>query len=130
MIWKRVLESVRDELVDDQPAGQRAVEVQRNAGCRLLRRVRFGMLVRIAQRIAAALTALSGVPLSRELRIILHTDKVACYRKMRGLYRRCPGIDGKIDGAQRAANAQGAPASGGVGPIENDHALRQIIGVS
>jgi hypothetical protein len=81
-----------------------------------------------AQRISAALAALSGVPLSRELRIILHTDKAACYRKIRGLYRRYPGIDGKIDGAQRAANAQGAPASGGVGPIENDRALRQIIG--
>jgi hypothetical protein len=81
-----------------------------------------------AQRIAAALTALPGVPLSRELRIILHTDVLACYRKIRHHYRRYPGIDDKIVGAQRAANAQGAPASGGVGPIENDQALRQIIG--
>ena len=81
-----------------------------------------------ARRISAALAALSGVPLSRELRIILHNDMVACYQKMRRLYRRYPGIDGKIEGAQRVANTQGAPATGGVGPIDNEQVLRQIIG--
>ncbi len=80
------------------------------------------------QRISAALAALSGVPLSRELRIILNNDVVACYRKMRRLYRRYPAIDVKIEGAQRVANAQGAPATGGVEPIENEQALHQIIG--
>lgn len=74
-----------------------------------------------------SLSDLRGVPLSRELRVTLRTDVVTRYRAIQRLYRRYPGIGQRIQQAEDAANAEGAPPATGVGPIDDEQAFRKII---
>jgi len=76
---------------------------------------------------SAALRALAHVPLSRELRLTLRSDMLACYQKIRSLYRRYPQIAARIRTAENDLDAEGAPAPGGVGPIESEREFRTTI---
>lgn len=80
-----------------------------------------------ASGIADALAALRGVPLSRELRLILRSEILARYQAIRRLSRRSPGIADRVRAAEAALHAEGVPAAGGVGPIEDERALRRMI---
>lgn len=80
-----------------------------------------------AEKTSAALQALGHVPLSRELRLTLRSDMLARYQKIRGLYRRYPGIAERIRLAENDLDTEGAPAPGGVGPIESEQEFRTTI---
>ena len=81
---------------------------------------------RVAE-LVAALGELGNVPLSRELRLTLRSEVLARYRKIRKLYRRYPGIGDQIAMAERALNAEGTSAGGGVGPMEDERVFRKTI---
>ncbi len=74
-----------------------------------------------------AMTALRGVPLSRELRVTLRSDILARYQKIRRLYRRYPGLTELTRHAEAALHSESAMPGGGVGPIEDELAFRRII---
>jgi len=80
-----------------------------------------------AVQLAEALSALRGVPLSRELRLAMRGEVLARYQKIRGLDRRYPAIVDRIRAAETALHAEGAKGAGGVGPIEDEAALRRIL---
>ena len=80
-----------------------------------------------ATALLAALAALARVPLSRELRLILRSEVLARYRRIRRLYRRYPAIIERIAEAERALGAEGPRPPGGVGPIEGEQVFRKTI---
>ena len=80
-----------------------------------------------ATAIMVALAALGRVPLSKELRLILRSEVLARYRRIRRLYRRYPAIIERIAEAQRALGAEGPRSPGGVGAIEGEQVLRKTI---
>ena len=73
----------------------------------------------------AALSALRRVPLSKELRLILRSEILLRYRRIRGLHRRYPAIAERIAEAERALGAEGPRPPGGVGPVEGEQVLRK-----
>jgi hypothetical protein len=77
--------------------------------------------------VADALETLAPVPLSRELRVMLRGEIHARYLQIGRLRRRHPAIREKTRAAEDAISAEGAKATGGVGPIESDAALRRIL---
>lgn len=77
--------------------------------------------------ITRAMDALQGVPLSRELRVTLRTEVLAGYQRLRRYYRRYPAIGDRIRAAETAIDAEGRPASGGVGPIEDEQAFLRLL---
>lgn len=80
-----------------------------------------------AAALAEPLDALRTVPLSRELRMLLRAEILAVYQRIRGVYRAYPGISQKIQAAEAALNAEGAPVAGGVGPIDDAQALHRVL---
>lgn len=75
----------------------------------------------------SALAALTQVPLSRELRLTLRSDILARYQKIRTLYRRYPGVIEGIRSAEQALDAEGPPATNGVGPLASERAFRATL---
>lgn len=80
-----------------------------------------------ATALLAALAALGRVPLSKELRLILRSEVLARYRRIRRLYRGYPAIVERIADAERALGAEGPKPPGGVGAIEDEQAFRKTI---
>ena len=77
--------------------------------------------------IADALDGLTGVPLSKELRVTLRSEIMARYKKIQRLCRRYPGIADKVREAENAVSAQGVAPQGGVGPIESEQVMRRMV---
>ena len=80
-----------------------------------------------ATALVAAFAALGRVPLSKELRLVLRSEVLARYRRIRRLYRRYPAIVERIAEAERALGTEGPRPPGGVGPIEGEQAFRKTI---
>lgn len=77
--------------------------------------------------LVAALAALGRVPLSKELRLVLRSEVLARYRRIRRLYRRYPGIVERIGQAERALGVEGPRPAGGVGVIDGEKAFRKTV---
>lgn len=77
--------------------------------------------------ISRALEALRGVPLSRELRVMLRTEVCVGYQQLRRYYRRVPALDDSARAAQKALDAEGPTAPDGVGPIEDEQARCRLL---
>jgi hypothetical protein len=77
--------------------------------------------------ISQYLTELTGVPLSRELRVALRGEILARYQHIRRLHPRYPDIVATIRSAEHALQGEGARPDRGVGPLEDDQAFRTII---
>ena len=75
--------------------------------------------------IAGALDDLNGVPLSREIRVLLRADVLAGYRRIAKLHRSYPAIRQRIAEAETALHAQGDPLSNGVGVISDEQTFRR-----
>jgi hypothetical protein len=94
-------------------------------------RARIGIAIRRydagAREIDAALTRLREVPLSPELRTVFRGEIYARYRRIQRLFRGYPGIRQRVLDAESQVGAQGPSASGGVGPVESDGALRELL---
>lgn len=86
-----------------------------------VRRLETGLL-----QIRGALEQLGGVSLSRELRVTLRGEVLVRYQRIRRLCRRYPDIARRISEAEQALNAEGAPGSNSVGPIDNEQVFRGI----
>lgn len=95
----------------------------RQAGLRTaIRRLEFAVAA-----LAGPLDALRTVPLSRELRVMLRAEILTCYQRIHRIYRRYPAIGDRLQAAEAALNAEGAAASEGVGPIEDEQALQRVL---
>lgn len=88
----------------------------------LVRRLESG-----TAELVAALAALGRVPLSKELRLVLRSEVLARYRRIRRLYRRYPDIVERIGQAERALGAEGPRPAGGVGAIDGENAFRKTL---
>ena len=77
--------------------------------------------------LAGPLDALRTVPLSRELRVMLRAEILACHQRIHRIHRRYPAIWDRLQAAESALNTEGAPAPGGVGPIGDERALQRIL---
>ncbi len=78
-------------------------------------------------RIAGALDTLRSVPLSRELRVALRAEVLARLHKVGSLHRRFPQLGERVVAARRALESEGPTRSNGVGPIDNERQLHQLI---
>ena len=72
-----------------------------------------------------ALDDLNGVPLSREIRVLLRADVLARYRRIARFHPRYPSIRQHIAEAETALHAQGEPLSSGVGVISDEQTFRR-----
>lgn len=83
-------------------------------------------LERALNELSEAMDRVRGVPLSREIRQTLRGEILARLQKIRRLYRRFPNIAERIRAAESAMGAEGAPPASGVGPIEDEAAMRRL----
>lgn len=94
-------------------------------------RARIGIAIRRyeagAREIDAALARLRDVPLSHELRTLFRGEVYARYRRIQRLFRRYPGIQQRVSDAESQIGVQGPTPAGGVGPVENEDALRELL---
>lgn len=73
----------------------------------------------------SALDDLAGVPLSREIRVLLRADVLARYRRIAKLHRAYPNLRQRIADAETSLHAQGEPLPGGVGVITDVQTYRR-----
>lgn len=96
-----------------------------------LHRARLGAIIRRydvgAREIEDALGKLHEVPLSQELRVLFRGEVYARYRRIQRLFKRYPGIAQRIAQAESRLAAQGPMPAGGVGAIENDAYLQELL---
>lgn len=85
-------------------------------------------LDRGVRQIEEALSALQGMPLSRELRVALRGEVLARYQRIRKLHSRYPSIIAAIRQAETALGSEGPPGAGGVPPIDSFDALHRVLG--
>lgn len=89
-------------------------------------RVAVGPIEAGALGIVAALGALQGVRLSRELRVTLRAEVLARHRRIGRLYPRYPSIRRHIADAETALQAEGEPLRSGVGRIDDDASFQRL----
>jgi hypothetical protein len=85
-----------------------------------------GPLEQGARTIEDGLATLARIALPRELRVLLRTEVLARYRRIRQLHRGYPKILEKVADAERALQGE-AVTTGGVDPIDNEQVYRRML---